>query len=195
MVLLAFKGQWMGGAAADGKVYGIPYRGRRDFEGLPNPCYNGDIHRPMGILVLHVGTQTVSDIKIPESFAGSVNERWNGGVIVDNKLYGIPDGLPENGSSQILVLDLATRAVSGIKIPKSVCTGGSKWHTGVAVDGKVIAIPNGPPKSKIMVLDPFALVDLTAAIAALGPLTLQCMDGSKYVVGWPANIKYVEITT
>ena len=51
-------------------------------------------------------------------------------------------------------------------------------------------MPSGMAGSRILVLDPFTLVDLTAALVELGPLTLQCLDGSKFLLDWPAKIKY-----
>jgi hypothetical protein len=100
-------------------------------------------------------------------------------VVADGKLYGIP-----SSAKKILVLDLQTEAVSGIK----VCSGRDKWSGGVAAaDGKLYGIPYSA--EGILELDPFLLVDLAAAVAELGPLTLQCLSGSKFEVGWPAEIK------
>ena len=60
-------------------------------------------------------------------------------------------------ANQILVLDVATLAVSGIAIPASVNIGAgrsgrsNKWSAGAVVGGKVFGIPHAA--SQIMVLD------------------------------------------
>ena len=129
-----------------------------------------------------VNVMAVSGTAIPAS-VGSGSYKWLGGVVADGKLYGIPCS-----AGQIIVEDLATRAVSGIAVPASVGSGNCKWRGGAVADGKLYGIPCDA--DQIMEMDPYPLLDLEAALAKLGPLTLQCLDGSKFEVEWPAKVKH-----
>ena len=98
---------------AGGKLYAIP-------------C-NAD-----QILVLDLATQMVSGIYIPSLVGASYYAsnmsayKWSGGVVADGKVFGIPCM-----ADHILVLDLATQVVSGIKVPDSIATDvGSAAHPG-----------------------------------------------------------------
>jgi hypothetical protein len=166
--------KWGGGVAtADGKVYGIP------------SC------REANIMVLDTVTWKVSGIRIPEAvrpsatiastWSGGVST-WSGGVADDaGKVYGIPAN-----ADQILVLDTATGDISGIAVPSAV--GGGMWCGGVTVAGKVYGLP--ADARQILVFDPFLRVDLQASLAAIGPLTLQCLDGSKFELPWPETLQH-----
>jgi hypothetical protein len=159
--------KWGGGVVtADGKVYGIP------------------LCREENIMVLDTVTWKVSGIRIPEALrpCATIANTWSGGVADDTgKVYGIPAN-----AGQILVLDTATGDISGIAVPSAV--GGGMWCGGVTVAGKVYGLP--ADAGQILVFDPFLRVDLQASLAAIGPLTLKCLDGSKFEILWPETLQH-----
>jgi hypothetical protein len=155
------KYKWSGGVCVNGKLYGIPYQADQ-------------------ILVLDLTTKVVSGIPVPESVGSGIG-KWSGGVVTVGKLIGIP-----SDADQILVLDLDTAAVSGVPVPASVGTGDYKWQGGVSVGGLVFGVPSD--SEQILVVDPSLVVDLETALGKVGPLTLQCLDGTKFEVPWPAKV-------
>jgi hypothetical protein len=166
--------KWSGGVAFSGKVYGIPL------------CADE-------IVVLDVATQVVSHIAVREAECPphqdlerpkiSYKYKWSGGVVADGILYCIP-----YNKDEVLKVNLGSGAVSSVRVPASVCPGDQMWSGGAVVDGQVYGIP--AQARKVMVLDPFLLTELSVTLAAVGPLTLQCLDGSRFELQWPANAKH-----
>jgi hypothetical protein len=157
-------GKWSGEVAAKGHVYGIPSFADQ-------------------ILVLDVATGKVSGIPVPASVGSGHVFKWSGGATVDGHVYGIP-----HNADNVLVLEVTTMLVSAIPVPVSVGSGKSKWSGGAVANGIIYGIPS--QARNIMVLDPFLRLDLASKLAAVGPLTLQCLDGSTFEVPWPAKIPH-----
>jgi hypothetical protein len=162
--------KWSGGVSFSGKVYGIPL------------CADK-------IVVLDVATQVVSHIAVQEAVfphqrpKNSHKYKWRGGVVADGVLYCIP-----YNKHQVLKVNLQSGAVSSMPVPASVCFGEQMWSGGAVVGGHVYGIP--AQARKVMALDTFLLTELSVSLAAIGPLTLQCLDGSRFKLQWPANSKH-----
>jgi uncharacterized membrane protein YgcG len=137
------------------------------------------------ILALDTTTATVTGIQVPIDVCYA-DKKWSGGVVVGTHIYGIPCR-----AEKMIALDTDTGNVVGISLSQSAlnyCIAGDKWLGGATVDGRVYGIPFSA--RNILVFDPFLSVDLATTLAAVGPLTLQCLDGTKFELPWPAKMTH-----